>query len=192
MDPALPHYSPTKSGARMIDRDTPYHRDSSLTTVSQSSTCARVHMGSLAMFLYPRWPFRLTMISIQTKDEFNGDIWPRFERCMCVPIQTGMVKESMLTKEEKYGFLPSTSAGMAYGLWYTGFTHADPYAHRGFRIGKIASRSAVPLVSGTMTTSLISALSPENEYPRPVVSLVIGPTAARVAKLVDKVSTQTQ
>lgn len=37
----------------------------------------------------------------QTKGEFNGNIWLGFERLTCVPIQTKMVKESMLSKEEK-------------------------------------------------------------------------------------------
>ena len=41
------------------------------------------------------------MIGLQTKGEFNGDVWLGFERLTCVPIQTRMVKESMLTKEEK-------------------------------------------------------------------------------------------
>lgn len=40
-------------------------------------------------------------IGHQTKGEFNGDVWLGFERLTCVPIQTRMVKESMLTKEEK-------------------------------------------------------------------------------------------
>ena len=37
----------------------------------------------------------------QTKGGFNGDVWLGFDRLTCVPIQTRMVKESMLTKEEK-------------------------------------------------------------------------------------------
>jgi Xaa-Pro aminopeptidase len=37
----------------------------------------------------------------QTKGRFNGSVWLGFERLTCVPIQTRMVKESMLTKEEK-------------------------------------------------------------------------------------------
>lgn len=40
-------------------------------------------------------------IGVQTKGEFNGDVWLGFERLTCVPIQTRMVKETMLTKEEK-------------------------------------------------------------------------------------------
>ncbi|CAL1705996.1 unnamed protein product [Somion occarium] len=38
---------------------------------------------------------------VQTKHEFNGPIWLGFERLTCVPIQTKMVKDSMLSKEEK-------------------------------------------------------------------------------------------
>jgi len=34
-------------------------------------------------------------------DEFSGSTWLGFERLTCVPIQTKMVKESMLYKEEK-------------------------------------------------------------------------------------------
>ena len=37
----------------------------------------------------------------QTRGEFNGTTWLGFERLTCVPIQTRMVKEGMLTKEEK-------------------------------------------------------------------------------------------
>lgn len=37
----------------------------------------------------------------QTKGEFNGDIWLGFERLTCVPIQTKMVKDAMLSREER-------------------------------------------------------------------------------------------
>ncbi|TRM70242.1 peptidase M24, structural domain-containing protein [Schizophyllum amplum] len=43
----------------------------------------------------------LVVTRVNTKREFNGPIWLGFERLTCVPIQTRMVKESMLTKEEK-------------------------------------------------------------------------------------------
>ena len=43
----------------------------------------------------------LVVRRVKTKGEFNGDIWLGFERLTCVPIQTKMVKENMLTKEEK-------------------------------------------------------------------------------------------
>ncbi|TFK24757.1 aminopeptidase-P [Coprinopsis marcescibilis] len=43
----------------------------------------------------------LVVQRVTTKGKFNGDIWLGFERLTCVPIQTKMVKESMLTKEEK-------------------------------------------------------------------------------------------
>ena len=43
----------------------------------------------------------LTTASWQTRGEFNGNVWLGFDRFTCVPIQTRMVKESMLTKEEK-------------------------------------------------------------------------------------------
>jgi Xaa-Pro aminopeptidase len=38
---------------------------------------------------------------LQTRGEFNGDCWLGFERLTCVPIQTRMVKENMLSKDEK-------------------------------------------------------------------------------------------
>lgn len=38
---------------------------------------------------------------MQTKHEFNGDIWLGFERLTVVPIQTKMVKDTMLSKEER-------------------------------------------------------------------------------------------
>lgn len=37
----------------------------------------------------------------QTKNQFNGDVWLGFERLTCVPIQTKMVKDVMLSKEER-------------------------------------------------------------------------------------------
>lgn len=43
----------------------------------------------------------LAVRRVKTKGEFSGDIWLGFERLTCVPIQTRMVKEAMLTKEEK-------------------------------------------------------------------------------------------
>ncbi|TFK64848.1 aminopeptidase-P [Pluteus cervinus] len=38
---------------------------------------------------------------VKTKHSFNGNIWLGFERLTCVPIQTKLIKENMLTKEEK-------------------------------------------------------------------------------------------
>ncbi|EIM81069.1 Creatinase/aminopeptidase [Stereum hirsutum FP-91666 SS1] len=43
----------------------------------------------------------LVVRPVTTKREFNGPIWLGFERLTCVPIQTKMVVESMLTKEER-------------------------------------------------------------------------------------------
>jgi hypothetical protein len=43
----------------------------------------------------------LAVRRVKTRREFGGDIWFGFERLTNVPIQTKMVKESMLSKEEK-------------------------------------------------------------------------------------------
>ncbi|KAK7043106.1 hypothetical protein VNI00_008460 [Paramarasmius palmivorus] len=43
----------------------------------------------------------LAVRKFKTRGGFNGDVWLGFERLTCVPIQTRMVKETMLTKEEK-------------------------------------------------------------------------------------------
>lgn len=43
----------------------------------------------------------LAVRRMRTRREFGGDIWLGFERLTCVPIQTKMVKEAMLSKEEK-------------------------------------------------------------------------------------------
>jgi Xaa-Pro aminopeptidase len=43
----------------------------------------------------------LVVKRVKTKQEFGGDTWLGFERLTCVPIQTRMIKESLLTKEEK-------------------------------------------------------------------------------------------
>jgi Xaa-Pro aminopeptidase len=52
-----------------------------------------------------KWGMRiesaLAVVRVKTKAEFNGDIWLGFERLTCVPIQTRMVKDAMLSKEEK-------------------------------------------------------------------------------------------
>ena len=40
------------------------------------------------------------MRRVKTSREFQGPIWLGFERLTVVPIQTKMVKESMLSKEE--------------------------------------------------------------------------------------------
>lgn len=37
---------------------------------------------------------------LQTKHEYQGPIWLGFERLTVVPIQTKMVKENLLSKEE--------------------------------------------------------------------------------------------
>ncbi|KAH8107636.1 Creatinase aminopeptidase [Cristinia sonorae] len=56
-------------------------------------------------YLEGKWGVRLesalAVKRVQTKGNFNGDIWLGFERLTCVPIQTKMVKDSMLSKEEK-------------------------------------------------------------------------------------------
>ncbi|KAF9455530.1 peptidase M24, structural domain-containing protein [Collybia nuda] len=52
-----------------------------------------------------KWGIRiesaLIVRQVETKGDFNDDILLGFERLTCVPIQTRMLKESMLTKEEK-------------------------------------------------------------------------------------------
>ncbi|KAF9445989.1 hypothetical protein P691DRAFT_674493 [Macrolepiota fuliginosa MF-IS2] len=187
---AIPHYTPRKHSARMIDRETPYlndsggqYRDGTCDTTrtvhfgrpspDMSEAYTRVLQGHIAIdsavfpegtsgiqldvlarkalwkdglnymhgtghgfgsfltvhegehgfnsnvplmpghvttnepgfYIKDKWGMRiesaLVVKRIKTKHEFNGDIWLGFERLTCVPIQTRMVKESMLTKEEK-------------------------------------------------------------------------------------------
>ncbi|KAJ7785467.1 peptidase M24, structural domain-containing protein [Mycena olivaceomarginata] len=178
---ALPHYSPRRSTARMIDRDAPYLNDSGGqyrdgtcdTTRTQCDAFTRVLQGHIAIdsavfpegtsghqldvlarkalwrdglnyghgtghgfgsfltvhegsygfsspvplmpghvvtnepgFYSPgRFGMRiesaLAVVRVKTRGEFNGPVWLGFERLTCVPIQTRMVKEAMLTKEEK-------------------------------------------------------------------------------------------
>ncbi|KAH9484818.1 putative Xaa-Pro aminopeptidase P [Psilocybe cubensis] len=56
-------------------------------------------------YLEGKWGMRiesaLVVTRVKTRGQFNGDVWLGFDRFTCVPIQTRMVKESMLTKEEK-------------------------------------------------------------------------------------------
>lgn len=187
---ALPHYSPTKSAAAMIDRNKPYLNDSGGqykdgtcdttrtwifgrpteehceaytrvlqghiaidnaifpegTSGQQLDVLARkalwqegmdyghgtghgvgsflnVHEGphsfSSSVVLVPghvitnepgfyspgQWGIRiesaLAVRRVRTKHEFNGECWLGFERLTCVPIQTKMIKDGVLSKEEK-------------------------------------------------------------------------------------------
>ncbi|KAJ7762525.1 peptidase M24, structural domain-containing protein [Mycena metata] len=187
---ALPHYSPKRHSARMIDRETPYLNDSGgqyrdgtcdttrtvhfgRPTPEQCDAFTRVLQGHIAIdsAVFPegtsghqldvlarkalwrdglnyghgtghgfgsfltvhegphgfsssvplmpgnvitnepgfyadgRWGMRiesaLAVRRIKTRGEFNGPVWLAFERLTCVPIQTRMVKDGMLTKEEK-------------------------------------------------------------------------------------------
>ncbi|KAJ6493841.1 peptidase M24, structural domain-containing protein [Mycena vulgaris] len=187
---ALPHYSPQRLTARMIDRDTPYLNDSGgqyrdgpchttrtvhfgRPTPEQCDAFTRVLRGHIAIDLavFPegtsghqldilarkalwrdglnnghgtghgsgsfltvhegpqgyssfvplmpgllltnergcynegRWGMRIESVlavrRVKTREQFYGDVWLGFERLTCVPIQTRMVNESMLTKEEK-------------------------------------------------------------------------------------------
>jgi len=43
----------------------------------------------------------LAVRRVKTKGEFNGNIWLGFERLTCVPIQMKMVKDVLLSKEER-------------------------------------------------------------------------------------------
>ncbi|KAI0066177.1 Creatinase/aminopeptidase [Artomyces pyxidatus] len=56
-------------------------------------------------YLDQQWGIRiesaLVVRDVETKHAYNGDVWFGFERLTCVPIQTKMVQESMLSKEEK-------------------------------------------------------------------------------------------
>ncbi|EMD33796.1 hypothetical protein CERSUDRAFT_56676 [Gelatoporia subvermispora B] len=187
---ALPHYSPHKATARMIDRETPYLNDSGgqyrdgtcdttrtvhfgRPTEEQIDAFTRVLQGHIAIdsAFFPegttgrqldvlarkalwkdglnyghgtghgfgsylnvhegpqsfssdvplvpghvitnepgfykegQWGIRLESALIvkrvKTKGEFNGHIWLGFERLTCVPIQTKMVREALLSKEER-------------------------------------------------------------------------------------------
>ncbi|KAI0746192.1 Creatinase/aminopeptidase [Earliella scabrosa] len=52
-----------------------------------------------------KWGMRLesalVVRRVQASGQFNGDVWLGFERLTCVPIQTKMVREVMLSKEER-------------------------------------------------------------------------------------------
>ncbi|KAF8634266.1 hypothetical protein AX17_004223 [Amanita inopinata Kibby_2008] len=187
---ALPHYSPLKSAAKMIDRDYPYLNDSGgqyrdgtcdttrtvhfgRPTAEQCEAYTKVLQGHIAIdsAVFPEgtsgqqldvlarkalwkegmnyahgtghgfgsfltvhegphgfssqiplipghvvtnepgyykpdaWGVRiesaLLVVNVKTKHLTPGDVWLGFERLTCVPIQTRMVKDSMLTKEEK-------------------------------------------------------------------------------------------
>ncbi|KAF9557488.1 Creatinase/aminopeptidase [Agrocybe pediades] len=187
---ALPHYTPKKSTAAMINRDTPYLNDSGAQyydgtcdttrtmhfgrpTAEMCEAYTRVLQGHIAIdsaifpegtsgrqldvlarkalwkegmnymhgtghgfgaflsvhegphsfasnvplapghvitnepgfYLEGRWGMRiesaLVVKRVKTRGDFNGDIWLGFDRFTCVPIQTKMVKENMLTKDEK-------------------------------------------------------------------------------------------
>ena len=69
-----------------------------------------IHFSKLVSDLYSldlpgKWGIRiesaLVVRRVKTKHEFNGDCWLGFERLTCVPIQNKMIKDGMLTKDEK-------------------------------------------------------------------------------------------
>lgn len=65
--------------------------------IESAMIVTRVKVGSIDFLCME---LRLNTL-LQTKNQFNGDIWLGFERLTCVPIQTKMVKDLMLTKEER-------------------------------------------------------------------------------------------
>ena len=66
-------------------------------------TPVKVSQSGTVLFYSCRRRLMLNVCSVlQTKGETkDGPVWLSFERLTCVPIQTKMVKESMLSKEEK-------------------------------------------------------------------------------------------
>ncbi|PCH35935.1 Creatinase/aminopeptidase [Wolfiporia cocos MD-104 SS10] len=70
---------------------------------------------------------------VDTKHDFNGKIWLGFERLTCVPIQTKMVKESMLSKQE-HQWLKNHNKGCLEIL--------EPYLHDDKRALKWLRREA--------------------------------------------------
>jgi hypothetical protein len=82
---------------------------SSLTNLVSVSFFSHYTMNHVLIYheidLEGKWGMRiesaLAVVRVKTKAEFNGDIWLGFDRLTCVPIQTRMVKETMLSKEEK-------------------------------------------------------------------------------------------
>ncbi|KAA1472816.1 Creatinase/aminopeptidase [Dentipellis sp. KUC8613] len=56
-------------------------------------------------YLDGEWGMRiesmLVVRSVKTKGQYNGDIWLGFQRLTSVPIQTKMVQENMLTRDER-------------------------------------------------------------------------------------------
>jgi hypothetical protein len=70
-----------------------------------------------------KWGMRiesaLAVKRVRTKGEFNGDIWLGFERLTCVPIQTRMVKENMLTKDEKQWLKVRSLSLFSHVCWLT-------------------------------------------------------------------------
>jgi Xaa-Pro aminopeptidase len=77
----------------------------SLVSVSLLHSTSCFSANSTTADMQGKWGTRiesaLAVKRIRTKGEFNGDIWLGFERLTCMPIQTRMVKENMLTKDEK-------------------------------------------------------------------------------------------
>ena len=56
---------------------------------------------------------------VRTKFDQDGD-WLGFERLTCVPIQTKMVKDALLTKEERQWIKVCRSFGRYVVPWLTG------------------------------------------------------------------------
>ncbi|TFY78931.1 hypothetical protein EWM64_g5074, partial [Hericium alpestre] len=56
-------------------------------------------------YMAGQWGIRIESMLVvrgaNTKHQYNGDVWLGFERLTCVPIQTKMVQEFLLSKEER-------------------------------------------------------------------------------------------
>lgn len=108
-----------KARSHSAVRSLSYQDTSSLTSLVSVSVMSSHFFFSFStnfaiIDLQGKWGMRiesaLVVKRVKTKGAFNGDIWLGFERLTCVPIQTRMVKENMLTKDEKQWLkVPSSS-----------------------------------------------------------------------------------
>ena len=69
--------------------------------IESALSVRKVKVGFFWVLLISYVNCLISSLPPQTRGEFNGTTWLGFERLTCVPIQTRMVKEGMLTKEEK-------------------------------------------------------------------------------------------
>ncbi|CAG8538886.1 12378_t:CDS:2 [Acaulospora colombiana] len=111
---ALPHYNPTRNGSKVISRHEPFlfdsggqYRDGTCDTTRTATPLQPGHIITNEPGYYKDGEFGVRIESTllvketTTKSQKDEETWLTFERLTQVPIQTKMVRASILSKEER-------------------------------------------------------------------------------------------